>query len=799
MKKILLPIFLLTITSNIVLAQKIDSMMGVYATVFPQEKMHLHFDKDLYRKGETIWYKVYLLTDLQPSYFSKNFFADWYDNNGKLLAHTIMPFYQSTTRGQFDIPAEYQGHTIHVRAYTKWMLNFDSSFVFEKDISVDQPPAAAKKKSTNVEKPVSSIHFFPEGGDWLEGIESRIAFLVNNQNGKPVNAIGAIVNANGEFTDSFATSHDGMGLMSLTPRIDFPLTAIWKDEYGNRYNTPLPLPKASGIELQVQQTTGKTLFVVQYTKNTELGEEAHVIAHINQHVVYMSKVILKNSYAAGVIPTADLPTGILQVTLFDANWNPVAERIVFVDNGQALFKPTVNVVTKGVDKREKNELEITVDDSVKSNMSIAITDADWYHDTTSNIISQLLLSSEIKGYINNPAYYFSSNADSVKEHLDLVMLTHGWRRFNWPELAKGSLPKIKYERDSDYLEIKGKVYGHAFSRRNAQKINLILLAKDSTKQLISLPIDRDGSFLQKGVLFFDTVKAYYQFNGDRRLTDIATVKLTNGLSLDFPKRVNMNYDYQLQLPNFLQDTTNLLKTKNLLAEIDRAEKRLKAHQLAEVTVHTKVRRPVDILDEKYATGFFSGGDSYQFDLINDKFAQSSPDIFWYLQGRVAGLQIDENGIVPRLRWRGASPELFLDEIRVRAEELRTIQIADIAYVKVFRPPFFGSFGSGEGGAIAIYTRKGEDVQYVEGRGMGYALIDGYTKYKEFYSPDYSINQTIETDVRTTIYWNPYLLTNPNSRTVKVEFYNNDISKRLRVIIEGINSDGKLTRVEKIIE
>ena len=472
---------------------------------------------------------------------------------------------------------------------------------------------------------------------------------------------------------------------------------------------------------------------------------------------------------------------------------------MFVDNGQALFTPTVNVVNKGVDKREKNELEITVDDSVKSNMSIAITDADWYHDTTNNIVSQLLLKSEIKGYINNPAYYFSNNSDSVKQQLDLVMLTHGWRRFNWPELAKGSLPKLKYERDSDYLEIKGKVYGHAFSRRNAQMMNLILLAKDSTKQLISLPIEKDGSFLQKGVLFFDTVKAYYQFNGDRRLTDMATVKLTNGMGLDFPKRVNMNYDYGLQLPNFLQDSANLLRTKNLLAQIDRAEKRLKAHQLAEVTVRSKVKRQVDILDEKYATGMFSGGDSYQFDLVNDKFAQSSPDIFWYLQGRIAGLQINEDGINTRLRWRGASPELFLDEIRVRAEEIKTLQVADIAYVKVFRPPFFGSFGSGEGGAIAIYTRKGDDVQFVSGRGMGYALIDGYTKYKEFYSPDYSVNQTIETDIRTTLYWNPYLLTNPNSRTVKVEFYNNDISKRLRVIIEGINSNGKLTRVEKIIE
>jgi hypothetical protein len=380
------------------------------------------------------------------------------------------------------------------------------------------------------------------------------------------------------------------------------------------------------------------------------------------------------------------------------------------------------------------------------------------------------------------------------------MLTHGWRRYDWDAVVKGDLPKLKNEKDTDYLEIKGKIYGHAFSRRNAQNINLILMSKDSTsRQLVSLPINKDGSFLQKGVLFFDTVKAYYQFNGDKRLTDIATVKFSTGLISNFPKKIYVGNDYPLALPNFLKDTTDLSATKNITAQIERAERRLKAHELAEVTVTTKVRRHVDVLDEKYATGFFSGGDSYQFDLMNDKFAQSSPDVFWYLQGKVAGLQIDENGIYPTLKWRGASPELFLDEISVRADELRSIQVADIAYIKVFRPPFFGSFGSGEGGAIAIYTRKGEDVQYVEGRGMGYALLDGYTKYKEFYSPDYSYNQSVETDTRTTLYWNPYLLTNPESKTVKVEFYNNDFTQKFRVVIEGINAEGKLARVEKIIE
>ena len=801
MKKIIFASMFLTIAiTNIGFAQKIDSTMNVYANNFPQEKMHIHFDKSLYRKGETIWYKMYLMADLQQSPFSKNFYADWYDNNGKLLAHTINPLYQSTSRGQFDIPANYQGNSVHVRAYTQWMLNFDSSFLYEKDISINQPPVAAKKDKTPTEKPSSNIHFFPEGGDWLAGIESRVAFLVNNQLGKPVYAKGVIKNAKGEFVDSFETIHDGMGIISETPSIDNPLIAFWEDSYGNKYNTPLPLPKTSGLALQVQPTTVKTIFFVKNLNEPSYnGEVVHVIAHMNQHVVYKSKISLKEQFLEGEIPTKNLPSGVLQITLFDSKWKPVAERVVFVNNSLPIFTPSLTVTNKGLDKREKNVLEISVDDTTSTNMSVAITDADWYNDTSSNIISQFLLSSDIKGYINNPAFYFTNKSDSVNQFLDLVMLTHGWRKFKWDEVEKGTLPKITYERDTDYLEIKGKVFGHAFNRRNAQNINLILLAKDSTKQLLSLPIDKNGEFLQKGVVFFDTVKAYYQFNKDEKLTDMATVKITNGLFSNYPKKLTNGYNFNLSLPNYLEDTANLLTTSNILAQIDRAEKRAKSHQLAEVTVHTKVKRSVDILDEKYATGMFTGGDAYQFDIINDKFAKSSPDVLWYLETRVGGLQVTGDNINPRVTWHGARPEFFLDEQRVRVEELRSVTMDQVAYIKVFHPPFFGSFGNGAGGAIVVYLRKGEDEQFIAGHGMGYAVIDGYTKYREFYSPDYSTNQAFETDTRTTLYWNPYVLTNAASKTFKVEFYNNDISKSFRVIIEGINSDGKLTRVEKVIE
>ena len=803
-KNLFLSAFFIIYTCSNVLSQQIDSVMFGYAENYPQEKVHIQFDKDLYRKGETIWFKAYILADMLPTAISKNFYVDWYDNNGKLLSHTSSPLYKSSSRGQFEIPSDYSGKMIRLKAYTKWMQNFDSSFIFDKEISVAQLINEDNKNKVNNERPATTIHFLPEGGNWLAGMESRVGFIVTNQQGKPAEGYGIVVNSKGEFIDSFTTTHDGMGIISLTPEAYNPLAAIWKDEYGNKNYTTLPLPQLQGYKIEAQPVNGKVIFVVECSDSISGKDRvAHIIAHINQHIVYKCNVNLVNKSAMGEIPTGDLPTGVLQITMFNSDWIPVAERVTFVNNKFQTFNTQLNIIEKSGDKRGKNSFEIAVDNPVKSNMSIAITDAGWYRDSTTSILTQLLLCSDVKGYIKNPTQYFVSTEDSIKEQLDLVMLTHGWRKFNWDAVVKGDFPKIPFGKDTDYLEIKGKVFGRAFTRRGPnQMINIILQAKDSSKQFIYLPINKNGEFVQKEALFFDTVKAYYQFNGEKRLTNIATVQFDNGLFNKYPKKINGIEDFNYKLPNFLQDTANLAGTKSLLEQINKVERYAKAHQLAEVTVRTRKKKTVDILDEKYTSGLFSGGDSYQFDLVNDPYAKSSPDIFWYLQGRVAGLQINEEGANVSLRWRGAHPQLYLDEMPARTEELRTLMVEEIAYVKVFRPPFFGfggGYSSGEGGAIAIYTRKGSDVQFISGMGMGFGIIPGYTAYKEFYKPDYSYNQSQDPDVRTTLYWNPYILTDKTNNVFKVEFYNNDISRRLRVVLEGIDAEGKLTHFEKVIE
>lgn len=144
--------------------------------------------------------------------------------------------------------------------------------------------------------------------------------------------------------------------------------------------------------------------------------------------------------------------------------------------------------------------------------------------------------------------------------------------------------------------------------------------------------------------------------------------------------------------------------------------------------------------------------------------------------------------------------MFLDEVRVEVETLDNVSIRDVAFIKAFRPPFFGvTGGGGAGGAISVYTRKGTDIKYVQGEGLNFKLLAGYTSYKEFYNPDYSTDASTEADFRSTLYWEPFILTEKKDNVYHIEFFNNDISRKLLVIIEGINAKGKLTRIEKLLE
>lgn len=777
--------------------QQFDSALSKLGSQYPQEKIYMQFDKALYNPGEKIWFKAYIFADGFPSLISKTLYTELVDEKGNIIQRLITPVIFSGSAAQFDLPLSLASPVVYIRAYTKWMLNFDSSFFYTRAIAVAAPANKAAKK---IVQPLQySLQFFPEGGDMIKQVEQRIAFKATDSKGLPVPVKGDIVNSKGIKVNAFKSVHDGMGYFNLKPLPNETYKATWKDEHNINHQTILPQAKENGVVLQLNNEEGKIHFTIKRTLDTSYNS-VYVVAQMQQQLLYRAKANLSKSDSIdGAIPSENLIDGIVQVTVFSNDRKPLAERIIFINKQNYYFITDLNSAQKDIGKRKKNAIQIDVPDTIKCNLSVAVTDAEINPaDKSQDIFSDVLLTTDIKGYVHNPACYFSSDADSVAKNLDLVMMTNGWRRFRWQEVLAGKFPKINYLPEN-FLEIHGKTYGLSKTEMAGKELNGILELKKGNRQFLTIPLMPDGNFSIPGMIFYDTAKLYYQFNNDKNklLTSKATFEVKTDL-LNKPPVIQPDSFLLARLTK--PDTILLAKNKKIYEDLKAQDRDSKVKVLTTVVIKAKQKSKEEKMNEEYSSGLFTGGDGYTFITEDDPFAQSSLSVLNYLQGKVAGLQITMGGAEPSLSWRGGTPSLYLNEMQADASQIQTLSMSDVAMIKVFRPPFFGGGSGGSGGAIAVYLKKGSS-----GRGnvtgLDFASIPGYTPIKEFYSPDYShVNdQNEQPDIRTTLYWNPFIITDKTHRRIVLPFYNNDVTKKYRVIIEGINEDGKLTRVEKVFE
>lgn len=778
----------------------LQNSLTTLADNFPQEKIYIQFDKPSYAPGETIWFKAYIMAGADPSLISKTLYVDFINADGRILKHCIAPVLQSSASGDFTVPLESKEESVYIKAYTKWMLNFDSLFLFRKTINVLQTTKPVVKKQTTTIK--TSIQFLPEGGDMINTLENVVAFKALHFDGKPALVKGAVFNNKNEQVADIKTLHDGMGTFALTPKAAETYTAKWKDESGNNYETKLPVAKEAGASLKIALQENARSFLIQRSENAAANfQKLYIVATMQQHLVYGAAVNLSQSLVTGgAIPIGDLPSGVLQISLFDSNWVEIAERITFINNNEYTFEPEVGFAELGMDKRKPNTLIIKTADSISANLSVAITDAGIGIDSTDDIVSRLLLTADIKGNVYHPYYYFKNNSDTLQQQLDLVLRTNGWRRINWADVINNKYPVVKYPNDTSYLSLSGKVFGATEQdlKRGAFILMIIDNKQDTGRHSEQVSVDPSGTFAKPNIILYDTSKIFYRIAGTESLANSTVINFN--ISTPSPKIVSADTTTSA----FYSDTATENYKRRLAQEQMRLSKMQQGTTLDEVIVKTKVKSPLQVLDEKYASALFTSNDAYQFDVMNDPFSKSAVSVFQYLQGKVAGLTISSPaglGGTASATWRGGTPSFFMNEAPVDASTLSNISMTDVAYIKVFRPPFFGAIDGGSNGAIAIYTRKGGDVAQAPGKGLPFKVVIGYTTTKEFYSPDYgTYNEKNEaTDMRSTLYWAPLILTQPGNSTVRIKFFNNDFSKSFRVIVEGITTDGKLAHIEKVIE
>ena len=790
-------LLLVVISFNNLQAQQIDSLLNILDSKNLQEKIYMQVDKAYYNAGETIWFKAYLSADNLPGPISKTLYADLIDEKGMVLQQKMMPVIQSGAASNFDLSDSVNSTRLYIRAYTTWMLNFDSSLLYVKPIQIIPAKVVVKK----IPVPVTySIQFFPEGGDLINGISSRIAFKAIDNQGTPIPVKGDIVDSKGKKILSFSSIHDGMGYITLQPSAKEKYRAIWKDKKGLEHESLLPDANKQGVVLSTQFSDNQLNYTLKRTDSVDAVYTTYqVIAQIHQRLVYSAKVnMTKKTSVTAQIDTDSLPNGVLQITIFNAALQPIAERIVFINHDNYYFITDLHSADKNLTKRGRNSLQIDVGDILMSNLSISITDAGLnpISQNEESIYSQLLLCSDLKGYVYNAAYYFTSDADSVKQHLDLVMMTNGWRRFRWDDVLAGNWPKIK-SLPENKLFIKGQILGLSKSLLFQKELTGILKTKNGASNFFTMPVNSLGEFSHDGLYFFDTAKLHYQLNNDKdkTLTTTASFAFKNNFIKAPLQSISMLSG--LYSPEKI-DSSILQKSSSMANLLRNQKERNRIKTLETVTIRSSQKSLKQKMDEEYTSGFFSGGDGYTFTTEDDPFSKSAMSILAYLQGKVAGLQINTSG-EGSATWRGSPTSFFVNEVTSDLSRLQGIIMNDVAMIKVFRPPFFGAIGGGSGGAIAIYMKKGvsDNSKII---GLPVAFINGYSIIKEFYSPDYEKKPDPDVnDYRATLYWNPNLHFDKNTRRLTIPFFNSDFCKKIRVTIEGINEVGQLTREEKIIE
>jgi hypothetical protein len=771
-------------------AQKPEQKLEQWAKTSPIEKIYLHFDREEYIAGETAWFKAYLSSDYFPGTTSTTLHVELVGSDKKVIDRKTVPVLLGSTSGQFDLGDSLLSGTYTIRAFTPSLVRQTPDYIFKKGIQIN----GKKRAENNTNTPRLNIEFFPEGGNLVTGFNNTVAFKASYENGMPATVKGTVRNSRNEEISTLSDQHDGMGLFEIKPVAGEKYTVSL---IGSSEKFALPESVEKGITLTIIPHPQGNFFELQQRLSDPAFVAAYMVGQMQHHVVFRQELNKTKESLQGVINTQNLRSGILQVTFFNQDGIPLAERLCFVNNNEFLQPATLLLDTVDYTARARNRFRLSMTDTIQANISVSVIDASYTAPRYDNIVTSFLLTSDLPGYIHRPAFYLSSGADSVKTALDLLMMTNGWRRFKWTELARQT-PRV-YSAPA-YITLDGRATLKGTNKPFADKDLFLLISNMGSKKgrnVQMLKTDRDGNFLIDSLLFFDRNRLLFSDIRGKKSQYIDITLKGDSLHAVHP------------VPGFAVAPSRWLANANSAAWQADYDAILKANgiMLEAVTIKVQKKTPTQLLDERYTSGAFNGDASKFIDLVNSNEAETYANIFDYLQFRVNGLQVASDGFDYSVYYRqGATMSsmgnipmtLYLDEVETDASMIAAIPASQVALVKVYNN-FVAATGNAPGGVLAIYTKKGED--YAGSAGVAnVSIYNGYSIVKEFYAPDYKKNPgTDKADNRITIDWRPNIFINSIDPKVPISFYNNDRTRQFKIVVEGMTADGKYIWLEKTID
>ncbi len=659
-------------------------------------------------------------------------------------------------------------------------------------IKIADKKTVTKNISFNSVSGQVDVQFFPESGNLVNGIRSKVAFKAVGPNGLGVDIKGVVTDNNNNELAVINTKHLGMGAFALTPEAGKTYQA--KITYPDGSQNTIALPKAldAGYVLTVNNNDTASISVRVNSSNMN-SKDAYLIAQSAGVVCYAARNKESNGSFGATIPKSKFPSGIVQFTLFSGSGQPLNERIAFIQRNADLLKLNISSAPTSA-PREKVKINLDARDNsgqpVVGVFSAAVIDeskvpVDEAAETT--ILSHLLLTSDIKGYVEQPNYYFTNTSATTIADLDNLMLTQGYRRFEWSQIMNNQFPPIEFPAEQS-LQISGTI--KTLGGKPIPNSKVTLFTTSGGAFILDTVADAQGHFAFKNLIFKDSIRFVLQARNAKggKNVDIvldkspeqAVVKARNVPAAQSPV------------------------TANLIAYLKASKKRLDEEAKYGLGNHTIVLKEVVVTEKRkplvpHSSNLNGPGNADQI-ITSDMLGKlGCATIDQCLQGRLLGV-IFQGGVPYSTRSMGRPMQIILDGAYVDASFLTSIPPMDISSIEVLRTigttAIYGSQGAN--GVLVINTKRGGEItanaSQIYSPGVITYTPKGYYSSRLFYAPKYDDPKTnvAVADLRSTIHWMPNILTNDKGNA-SFEYFNAGSKGTYRVVIEGIDSDGHLGR------
>lgn len=743
--------------------EEIAGITTRYKTSFsaPRDIIYTHFNKSFYLPGEDIWFASYVIDQTLglPDKQATTLYAELYTPQGKLVEQKVLKISNGVAFNSFKICENCPVGSYTFRAYTNFMRNFQTGEAFNTTLKI-----AGNEKDSLLQHPGYDIQILPESGTLLNGVPNHIGIKAVDPNGKGIPLTGEIRDSQNRIKADFTLNHLGIGDFALVPDITNQYTATVMLPDGGVQVVDLPRTEEKGVVIKVNtMLKEKVAFEIVSNLKTILTDSVYYALVHNQGSIIRSCIInlgCQKQSAVFTIPETELNNGTNCITVFNTNFEPVAERLFFKYRKSVLGKLQIDKL----EFKDSVEITLTSTDSLgnpfPASLSMSVLPEGTVSDSFSTgLYYEFLLKPGLNGLIEHPAYYFEKDDPGRKRDLDLLFLTQGWRKYDWKNILDENR-KLPFEPDH-YFSITGTVK----SRNVSGKKTIMLMSPDNNLLLVE-DTNEDGTFSFKGVALTDKTTVVLSASGKNGKPGDFTVESQIGPSHPVDSVIAVKPAFRLkEQPKQTEETIKLLPGEIMLEEVAVTAKR-KRNPFEGTNYVPLFEKVYEITSENY----------YKYPdiekLMRDEFNISDLTVL----GKETKFGEDDN------------PNLYVDGIRRDPSFLNFYDVTQIEAVTYIKTP---SEYLGPAVAVLILTRKKpvRDIQQPEN--IQYHPVKGYAPEVKYYTPRYLYPPETENYKKfATVFWKPDILTNAEGKAT-FKFSKPAGLKGIKLRTEGIAESGTL--------